>query len=236
MAILKAHDPGPEHQVSEQPSQITMKNEIVRKSIHLTSIGIPIIYYFVTRETMLILVAPAAALALVTDVVRFRAPKIDTIFRRWFGPILRPHERSAEKPKMNGATFVLLSAVFCILIFPKAITITAFTVLIVSDTAGALIGRPFGRHKFLQKSLEGSLAFVVTAILAVLVWRALFDAPWEFFYIGVVASLAAAVAEAMSYGINIDDNFTIPATFGSIMWGALALIGGAAIEALLRIP
>jgi len=235
MAILKAHDPAPEYQVSEHPSQITMKGELVRKSIHLTSIMIPILYYLLGQKVMLMLLIPAAAVALGLDLVRFRAPRFDTVFRKWLGPILRPHERAAERPKMNGATFVLISAVLCVVVFPKVIAITAFSVLIVSDTAGALIGRPFGRHKFLQKSLEGSLAFVLTAIAVVLVWNSIFDGPWQFIAVGVAASIAAAIAEAMSYGINIDDNFTIPATFGTIMWGVLALIGGSEIAPLLAV-
>lgn len=210
-----------------------MRGELVRKGIHLCSMGVPLIYHHLTRAEMLMLMVPAAVVALATDLLRFRFAAFDAWFRRVFGAILRPHEQSSTTRKMNGATFVLVSAALCVAIFPKLIAITAFTVLIISDTAGALIGRPFGRHKFLEKSLEGSLAFVVTAIGVVLVAAHIYNAPAAFIWVGIVCSAAAAVAEAMSYGINIDDNFTIPFTFGLLMWGLLAAFGGAEVAGLI---
>ncbi|MCC7438855.1 MAG: dolichol kinase [Armatimonadetes bacterium] len=216
-----------------QPTQITMRGEFVRKGIHLCSMSVPLIYHHLTRGEMLLLLIPAALLALVIDILRFRSAAFDAWFGRLFGAILRPHEQASKKRKMNGATFVLVSAALCVALFPKVIAITAFTVLIISDTAGALIGRPFGRHKFLEKSLEGSLAFVVTAIGVVLIAAQVYQAPASFIYVGILCSVAAAIAEAMSYGINVDDNFTIPLTFGLLMWGLLAAIGGTEVAAIV---
>ncbi len=202
--------------------------------IHLSSIGIPLLYMWLTRETMLALVVPAFLLSLAIEFLRTRVPAVEQLFSKLFGQMLRPHEKEGKR-KISGATFVLFSAALCILIFPKVVTITGFTVLIVSDTASALYGRRFGRHRFLEKSVEGSSAFVVTAVMVVLGVAAIYDAPWEFLVAGIIASFVAAVAEAMSYGVNIDDNLTIPLSFGASIWGLLLLFGGPEIDLLLSI-
>lgn len=239
MAILKAHPTTPEYQEASHPAQISMKSEFMRKLIHLCSIVIPIIYIWTTRETALWLLVPVTLLALAIELLRPRMPSVELIIRKLFGSILRTHEKQESgKIKLSGATWVLLSATLCVLIFPKVITIAAFSTLIVSDTMAALIGRRFGRHKFLEKSFEGSTAFFVFAVGVVFTVAAIYsgllgDSYWTFIGVGVVAALASTVAEAMSYGVNVDDNLTIPFSFGGVMWGLLALLGGAGIERAL---
>ncbi|MBS1910784.1 MAG: hypothetical protein JST22_02240 [Bacteroidetes bacterium] len=203
--------------------------------IHLSSISIPIVYVWATRPLMLWIFIPLTIVAFATEYLRLNVPAVGNFINTWFGSMLRTHELASENSRLSGATYVVLSAALCILIFPKVVTIAAFAVLIVSDTASALYGRRFGRHKFLSKSLEGSAAFVVTAVAVVLVVAAVFHASSVFVIVGVVASIVAAVAEAMSYGVNIDDNLTIPMAFGLTMWGLLALLGGADTAALLAV-
>lgn len=222
-------------QHTAEATQISMKKELQRKLIHLSSMGIPIIYMLTSREVMLWLLVPATLLGLLIEVLRVRSDKVEQMILKTFGPMLRPHETRGGRARMSGATWVLLSATICVLIFPEVITVTAFIVLIVSDTSAALIGRNWGRHRFLEKSVEGSSAFVVSAILVVIGVSAIYDAPTEFIAIGIVASIVAAVAEALSHGANIDDNLSIPLSFGAVMWGGLALIGGPAIDALLAL-
>lgn len=216
-------------------ARISMRSEIQRKMIHLSSISIPVAYIWATRPLMLWIFVPLTVVAFATEYMRMHVPAVGNFINAWFGPMLRSHELTSENSKLSGATYVVLSAALCIFIFPKVVTIAAFAVLIVSDTASALYGRRFGRHKFLSKSLEGSSAFVVTAVAVVLVVAAIFHAPSIFVIVGIVASIVAAVAEAMSYGVNIDDNLTIPMAFGLTMWGLLALFGGPAGAAILAV-
>ncbi len=83
---------------------------------------------------------------------RFILPKsFAKIFYKVFGFLLRKHEIDKEKKNLTGATYVLISALICALIFPKVIFVTAFTILIISDTMAALIGRKFGKHKIFKK-------------------------------------------------------------------------------------
>jgi dolichol kinase len=209
-----------------------MKSEVIRKSIHLSSIGIPLIYGLAGREIMLWLLVPVTIISLIVEFLRMRVPVVEAKLRRVFGTIMREHELREHKAKLSGATWVFLSATICVIVFPTIIAITGFTILIVSDTAAALFGRRFGRHRFLEKSLEGSGAFYVTAMMVVTFVMLLFDAPTIFLTTGAAAAFAATAAEAFSHGANIDDNLTIPTSYGIVQWALLALSGGPEVDRL----
>ncbi len=235
MTMPEKQLPHSETPIGSSASQISMRSELQRKMIHLCSISIPIAYIWLPRETMLAMFVPLSIFSFIVEFMRIRVPAVRRLIDRMFGSMLRTHEKASEYAKLSGATYVVLSAVLCVFIFPKVICIAGFAVLIISDTASALFGRRFGRHRFLEKSVEGSSAFVVTAVMVVLAVAWVFAAPGVFIAVGVVASVVAAVAEAMSYGVNVDDNLSIPLAFGFSMWGLLALFGGPAVDALLAL-
>lgn len=195
---------------------IQYRDEIVRKTIHLFSLSIPIVYYFITKELALKILIPMTLLFLLIDLGRYISPHLAKLFYILFNFLLREHERDSKKKNLNGATYVLISAVICVIIFPKIFFLTAFSVLIVSDSAAALIGRKFGRHKFLSKSREGTLAFFISACLVVLLTPKLTQGYMEYL-IGFIAVGVGAIAENISYGWA-DDNLSIPISIGAVMW------------------
>ena len=201
---------------------IDYKHELVRKSIHLCSLSIPIIYYYITRELALYILVPLAFISLVFDLLRHYNPLIKKIFHSLFGFMLRSHETDAKKKNLNGATYVLLSAVIVVAVFPKVIVITSFAVLIIGDIFAALIGRKFGKHKFLCKSLEGTLAFFVTAMIVILLAPKVNYSYLEYI-IGIIAVAVGAIVENISQGWA-DDNLTIPLAIGLIMWGLYIIL------------
>jgi dolichol kinase len=194
---------------------IEYKHELVRKAIHMCSLSIPIVYYFLTKEQALYLLVPITSAFLAVDIARFYSEPVSRWFYSWFGWLLRRHEQDGSVKRLSGATNVLLSACFCVLVFPKVITVNAFAVLIVSDTTSALIGRRYGRKRFFNKSLEGSLAFFVSAIVVILLAPKVERLPAEYL-IGTVASALGAIVEAMSD--RIDDNISITISMGFAMW------------------
>ena len=204
-----------------QSATIDYRHEFVRKSIHLVSLSIPIIYYFISKEQALWILGPMTAAFLVTDVGRHYVPSVAQWFYKWFGWLLRRHEQDGNKKRLNGATYVLISACLCVLIFPKIITVTAFAILIISDSTSALIGRKYGKKPFFNKSREGSAAFLISAVLVVLVSPKIQGHPLEFF-IGFVGAVIGTVVESLS--VRIDDNLTIPISISAVMWGLYALI------------
>ena len=198
-------------------AQISFSNELIRKTIHLGSLSIPVVYNAIPKQTALWILIPMLVFSLFVDVGRYYLPGLRKIVDKVFDPILRPHERVSKKLLLSGATYVLISAVICVTIFPKLITVTAFSILILSDASSALIGRAFGKHKFFDKSLEGSLAFVVSAWIVVLLTPKAGPLPIEF-VIGAIAAIVGAIMEAASVTLRFDDNLSVPLSVGATMW------------------
>ncbi|NWF88906.1 MAG: dolichol kinase [Ignavibacteriaceae bacterium] len=195
---------------------IKYRDEILRKLIHLSSLSIPIVYYFIPRNTALIILGLLTAFALFLDIGRYYSKVIGKVFYKIFGFLLRKHEVDDKKRTLNGATYVLLSAFICVFIFPKIIVITAFAVLIVSDTMAALIGRRFGKRRFLFKSLEGTTAFFISAVIVVLLSPKI-EYIYPEYIIGIIAVAFGAIIENVSFGLT-DDNLVIPISIGAAMW------------------
>jgi dolichol kinase len=200
---------------------IGFKAELVRKAIHLVSLSIPVVYYFISKKLALSIVIPMTVIFIIADLARYEIPLFSGFFYKVFGFLLRKREVNEEKRALNGATFMLISAVICIAIFPKYIMISSFTVLIFADAASAVFGKRFGRHKIfpsrnVPKSYEGSLAFIIAGIVAVGLTPKINYALPEYL-IGAAAAIVAAFAEVLSYDI-VDDNIAIPVSFGLAMW------------------
>lgn len=201
---------------------INYRDELVRKLIHLCSLSIPIIYYFIPRNNAIIILSAFTLFAVILDLGRYFFPGLGKIFYKAFGFLLRKHEVDNKKKNLNGATYVFISALICVIIFPKLFFITAFCILIISDSSAALIGRKFGKHKFLAKSLEGTLAFFVSASIVVLFTPKVEYLATEY-YIGFIAAAIGAIVENISFGFA-DDNLTIPISISLIMWGLYLIL------------
>ncbi len=195
--------------------------EIARKGIHLSSLSIPVIYYFIERDLALQLLVPITFAFLTVDLLRYYHTPTSELFYKVFGFMLRKHEQDGNTKRFNGATNVLIAATLCVILFPKLIVLTAFTILIVSDTFAALIGRKFGKRKFLQKSAEGSLTFFITALIVVIVTPKVERSATEYL-IGAIAAVAGTIVEAGSW--KIDDNLSVPFSVGIVMWGLYLLL------------
>ena len=106
-----------------------------------------------------------------------------------------------------------MAALLLVLFFPKIIAVTAFTMVAVSDTMAAIIGKIFGKHRFGQKSLEGSAAFFLSALLIIAV------VPGLNIVVGVAMAITATLTEAFIVRIGdlrIDDNLAIPLVSATI--------------------
>lgn len=192
---------------SNPNEQIDYKNELARKSIHLASILIPIIYFHITKELALMLLIPMFLGFFVVDALKMFVKPVADLYYKHFGPMLRPHELDVSQRNFNGATYVTLAAVLVVWLFPKIIAIASFAILILADTAAALVGRKIGRVKIGAKTLEGSIAFFVFALLVVFVTPRLNPA------VGLAIAIASTVAELYPIRLgnwNVDDNLTIP--------------------------
>jgi dolichol kinase len=223
-AEVPAGTPLPERSVNEYleySATIDFRSELIRKAIHLSSLSIPVIYYHITRELALQILVPLTVAFIVVDLARYYHQPVAGLFYRWFGWLLRRHEQDEKRKRLNGATNVLIGATLCVLVFPKILVVTALTILIFSDSTSALIGRRFGKHRFLGKSLEGTLAFFVSAVLVVLATPKVAGLTTEYL-IGIVAAAVGALTEATR--LHLDDNLSVPVVICGTLWGLYALL------------
>jgi len=173
-------------------------------------------------------------LAILLDVSRYMSPQLGKYFNRMFGFMLRKHELDKKKKNLNGATYVFISALLSVIIFPKVLFLTAFPILIISDSTAALIGRKWGKHKFLAKSLEGTLAFFVSASIVVLFTPKL-NGSFTEYMIGIMAAAVGAIVENISHGYA-DDNLSIPISVGFTMWLLYLLLFPGLQLIMLNVP
>jgi len=197
------------------PATIDYKKELVRKSIHLTSLAICYVYYFVSSSFALKVLIPMTIFVVFIDLLRYYQSPFSRLFYMVFGPLLRQHELDYRKKNLNGASYVLIAVTLAVWIFPKPFVIPAIAVLILGDISAALIGRKYGRHKFLSKSLEGTLAFFIVGCLVIILSPKIGLGIKEYI-IGFIAVGFGAIAENISFGW-MDDNFTIPITICLVM-------------------
>jgi dolichol kinase len=193
--------------------QITFKGELLRKLTHLFALVIPGGYYLfgLSKGEALTIMVPISVAMITIDIARLKDWRLWHLLKGLLSPIIREHEMRGD---FTGASYILTTSCFCIALFPKPVTIAALAFIMVGDTAAAIIGRKFGRHKFKSKSLEGSSAFFITAALVAL---AVPNLPLE---VGLVGALAATITEAVSF--EIDDNTSVPLVCGLVMQMLLA--------------
>jgi dolichol kinase len=181
--------------------------EIKRKIVHLATLIIPVGYALTSEETVILFLVPFFLALLLVDLLRHFHSGVASLFRKYFfGRVLREE----EKPTFMGSTYFIFSTILTILLFPKSIAIASILILILSDTAAALIGKWIGRIKIFGKTLEGSMAFFLTSLLIVWIYPNLSR------FSGSLAALGAALIEILP--IKLNDNFTIPLVAGAIMF------------------
>ncbi|NMW20086.1 MAG: phosphatidate cytidylyltransferase [Chlorobiaceae bacterium] len=186
--------------------RLRLRYEVARKTIHLSSISIPVIYYFISRDIALLLLVPLFTGFFLVDLLKNFYPPVSKWYHKTFDAMLRTHELE-KKPYLNGATFITLGALILVLFFPKIIVVASFSMVSISDTFAAVIGKAFGKHRLGEKSIEGTLAFFLSSLLIVAL------VPELNMLIGIVMAISATLTEAFIVRIGsfkIDDNLSIP--------------------------
>ena len=179
--------------------------ELLRKSIHLAGLILPVIYFFIDKPTMLIGVGILTGIAVTVELAKWISPRFSDFFFKIFAVMLRSHERSGA---MTGATYYIISTFLCVLFFGKTLAIVCIFFMVLGDLAAALVGRMWGKTKLIgKKSLEGSAAcFIVCAIIALVKLNPV---------IGIIGALVATIVEMLPF--PVDDNLTVPLVSGAVM-------------------
>lgn len=189
--------------------------EIARKSIHLSSIWIPFVYLYASRELMLSILIPLAVLALAIDFSRRFFPSLNNLINHYLGYMMRSEEK--EQFAFSGATNLLAAASLTIVIFSQEIAIFALSVLMISDSCAAIVGRKFGKLCLVgSKSIEGSVSFFVSSIMVYYFFNICYSFSLPF-KLSLISMFASMIVELFAKKIRIDDNFAIPLVIGAVL-------------------
>ena len=194
---------------------IPYKQEVLRKMVHLSSIWMPVALFYLPWLVNVIMFGTFAVLNVLIEIAVFRnVPFVTPLYKALFGRMAR--ESEPGKFRFSGAPPMYASACLTALCFSPRVASCAFAILILSDTSAALIGRKWGRHRFSNgKSLEGSLAFLLTGCIIATCYGLAGDLSGATMAIWLGGVAAACVAEFFNEQIHLDDNFTIPLIFGA---------------------
>ncbi len=198
-SVNSNRDPAAASESIPAVADLDYRNEIRRKLLHLFALTIPIGYHLVTNQVAVIICLVAFLVSLVIDLSRIRNWSIQRLWIRWTAPIVRPKERSG----FTGATNILASAWLCPLLFTLPAASMGMATIILGDTAAALIGRRWGRHRIRGgRTVEGSLAFLAAAAIGGMA------VPNLSLSIALPGALIGTVVEAVTK--RIDDNLSVP--------------------------
>jgi dolichol kinase len=202
----------------KETADITYNEEALRKGLHAFTIIIPLVYYFIPRSAALIILLVATVLAVILDLSRMTGHSVWTKFGvHLFGKMVRPRERE----RFTGASYILSTDFLVVLMFDKPVAICAIAFIALGDTAAAMVGRRWGKHKFGRKSVEGSLGFLITASAIAVFFNQVYGNNLPLL-VGLSGALVATLVEAMS--IRSDDNLTVPIVAGLYMQVFLAFL------------
>jgi len=148
------------------------RHEIPRKLLHV-SIGFLTLGLY-SRGIQTLQITPVLFTALVpiavTDLVRHRSEKVNKLYIRCMGALMRETEVSGY----NGVIWYLLGAYVVLRFFPKDVGVMGVLLLSWCDTAASTFGRLYGRYTprlRTGKSLAGTLAaWFVGVVTAATFW------------------------------------------------------------------
>jgi glycerol-3-phosphate acyltransferase PlsY len=170
---------------------------------------IPFTYLFFleSRFQALRILVPLTLFAIVLEYLRVRSAVIKKIFNNFLKSMLRIHEMDG---KYTGATWIFISSTLTIAIFPKEIAIISLVYMSLGDTIAGLVGRKFGKTKFYNKSIEGSLAGLIVCLLSGYLVN--LTLPLVVVFSGAFAAMFIELLP-----MPIDDNLSVPLFAGTIM-------------------
>lgn len=194
---------------------MTLNGELLRKTVHLASVVIPLAALLVEKTLLVMVLAGASMALLLLDYLRLRNHGFKTFFLSAFGELLRKHEKQGG---ITGSTILVASAALTILVYRQETAVAALLFLSLGDSLAALVGRRYGRIKLIcGRTLEGSLAALLGCLSASTILLLLCPFfGWQLTPFALIAgSVAATLVELVD--IPLDDNFRIPILSGLVM-------------------
>lgn len=179
-----------------------------RTSLRPLAIIFPILFLYFDKKFMLIFVGSIALVPLILDITRLLSKKTNLFLFKT--PLIF---KQKERHTFSSITLFLVAIFLSILLFPKDIAILASLFLIFGDVFGKIIGLSYGKNRIFKKTLEGSIAYFLAAVIFGLVFFDYLDISVAMLLVG---ALTAALTELIPWGI--DDNLSVALISGAVMY------------------
>lgn len=184
--------------------------EVLRKSVHLVSILIVLIYEFFGKEAILWVLMLFLVTVLFLEYFRLEQGMRIPFFYMMY--------REHEADSLGGHIYFALGAIAAISLFNREIAYAAVLMTTFGDLAAALIGKFYGKKRIFRqvfkndKSLEGSTSeFIVNLLIGLVI----VGNPFVAFVMAFFATLTETAVN------QIDDNLVIPIFSG--FFGQMAM-------------
>ena len=183
-----------------------------RRLFHLVGcLLLAILAMVISRDLFLWLLLSLAIAFLLVDAIRLTWPAVNRLFVRLFSCLMRQQETTG----LNASTYVLVGSLLTLFLFDRDIAVAGLIFLGAGDAIAGMVGERWGRHKLLNKSLEGTAAFFISCVVVGLIFKyAALDISLAVLILG---ALSAAIVELLPLPVN--DNLTIPLLSAAIMTG-----------------
>ena len=189
----------------------------MRRLFHFTA-GLLLVFIlaYVDRKQGIIIALSLFIIVSITETVRLTLPEVNRLFLRFFNPLLR----GEEERKPTGTAYFLGGILLSILLFDRNIALLSITILTVGDPAGSAVGKRWGSYRIRGKSIEGSIAFLITSAVTGLLLKSLWpELPAE---VIVTGAATGALTELISSRVN--DNLLIPLAASGAMKALLIFL------------
>ena len=181
------------------PDIMTYRQEVYRKIVHISSSCISILLWYFGKNALLPWILAAAILFPILDYSRKYIPLLKKLYFKLFGIVTRPYELQV----LSGASWVFMGAGFTAYLFNEKVAVIAILVMSLSDSSAALIGIKYGTTQLFNKSLEGTLAFLISTYLIIFLLSSV-----SIMFL-LIASITATAIELFSTP-KLNDNILIP--------------------------
>ncbi|MBQ3695909.1 MAG: phosphatidate cytidylyltransferase [Alphaproteobacteria bacterium] len=184
-----------------------LKQEFLRKLIHLSSFWMVAMVWLLPRVWCILMLCTITTIVLIAEYETHKNSLCGRIYRFLFSSVLREKEKDAAFG-FSGAAYVLIAALLLVVIMPKVVVMFALSVLLLCDTAAALVGRAIGHYRIIgKKTIEGTVAFVLSGMIVCMLFNWGFGLP---VYRALIGVFLGCMGDLLNEKIHIDDNLSIP--------------------------
>ncbi|MCS7097562.1 MAG: hypothetical protein NZ922_01070 [Candidatus Methanomethyliaceae archaeon] len=186
-----------------------LKRELLRKSLHIIGISIPMVYLFFERDFTILYISLLIISSIFIELLRIRAPILFPINK-----VIEGISRKYEKTALASYVYFFMAALVVTFLFSMEAVIIGLTTALVGDAMAAILGRIIGKHNIRNKTIEGNLTGMITVIVISFPLT-------KNLIISIMLGVCFSILDLIDF--RFDDNFVLP--FGmSLMYELLEAI------------